>query len=136
MPLTIPLCAEGTDIAFGTTSFDTDLVSLRWTGITRADRRTTHLNSAVVTGSTEFRQDTYKPGCIVNFGEMEIGYFFDPDDDPPIDQPEETITVTWPKTGMTTAGTWAYTGYMNNVDPCAAELDGQLVSTARIKVAS
>lgn len=105
MPVDI---GTGASIAFGTSSFTANMTSITpVSGAERASIQTTHLGTTTA--------HTFVPGDLVNWGECEITFQFDPDDRPPIDDPAETITITFPlSSGGTGAATLAGSGFMTN----------------------
>ena len=116
----------GASIAFATTAFVSEVLSINGSGMSRESIDTTHL------GTTLNR--TFTPGDLVDRGEFEIELHLDPDEAIPIDQPAEVITVTFSKVPAdATAANWVFTGFMTNFD-FAIPLEDKMTATATIKV--
>lgn len=102
------LIGTGAEIAFGTTGWTGEIASFDGPNQERASIDTTHL------GTTSAM--TFTPGTLVNSGEISLTVWYDPDSPPPIAQPPETITITWPlPSGQSTAATSAATGFITSV---------------------
>lgn len=116
----------GIAIAFGTSSFSAELLALNGNDISREDIDTTHM------GTTAYR--TFMPSALVDGGTIEMEFGFDPDEQPPIEAAPETITITFPlPSGMSTAATLAFTGYINSWS-WGAPLEDKMTGTATMKV--
>ena len=62
---------------------------------------------------TEEGWQTFFPGCLKNPGELTIDVIHNPDQEPPIDDDEETVKVSWPvPAGKTNAAKWECKGFM------------------------
>lgn len=126
-------CATGTTITFGTSAFTANLMKVGWKGIKRGSIDTTHMGTAVVSG-TKFGDRTYIPTTLSDPGEIDIEIHFNPDKLPPIDKAAETITVTFPlATGLATAPTWAGTGFMTEFS-FEAPLEDKMTGTGKLKM--
>lgn len=124
--------AMGITAVFGTSSFTSELTDVDWSGITREAIETSHQGTAEA-GAGKFGNKTYIPGDLSDPGELTMTIHFDPDQEPPIDQPAETITLTWPKaSGDTTAATWAASGFITSFD-IGAPLDDKSTATMTVK---
>lgn len=77
----------GITIGFGTSNFTAEIMSVNGSGITRPSIDTSHH------GSTE---RTFIPGDLVDNGTVDVEINFDPDEQPPIDEAPETVTITFP----------------------------------------
>lgn len=116
----------GASIAFATSAFSAELTAINGSGMSRASIDTTHL------GNTPAM--TFQPGDLVDYGEFEIEIHLNPNNQPPIDQPKETVTITFPLfAGDTTPATWAASAFMTNFD-FTIPLEDKMVATATIKV--
>lgn len=110
----------GTTIAFGTSSFDAELLSLNGNDISREDIDVTHM------GSTAYRE--FMPSDLVDGGSIDMEIMFDPDEQPPINAAAETITITFP-TSLASGATFVFTGYVNSWswgDPLEDKMTAQL----------
>lgn len=91
---------HGATIAFGTTGFTAAFRSLGGFDQDRGEHDKSHL------GTTVYRE--IKPGDLIDPGEFEAEFFYNPDVQPPISSPAETITITLAKaissTGTVTNG--------------------------------
>lgn len=124
----------GVTLTFGTTGFTAHLISVTPPSFTRASLETTHHGTSKGTEFTKVAAKTFTPSDLADFGELRIGFRFDKDDVPPIDEPAETVTVTYPLNGDTTAGTWAFSGFMTDYSAGDMPLEGLHEGTATIKV--
>ena len=105
----------GTTIVFATSSFTAELLSVSSSGLTREAYDTTDMST---TGSM-----TKAPKKLIDQGSVEIEFAFDPDAQPPISGPTETITITFPlPDGQTTAATLVGSGFITGFD-WSAELE-------------
>ena len=96
----------GTTIAFGTSSFSADVMSLNGSDITREDIEVTHM------GSTVYRE--FQPSDLADGGSIEMEIGFDPNSQPPILGVAETITITFPiPSGGASGATFIFTGYVS-----------------------
>lgn len=116
----------GTTIAFGTSGFTAEILSLNGNDITREDIDVTHM------GSTGYRE--FMPSDLVDGGSIELELGFDPDSQPPITSAAETVTITFPlPAGGTTPATFVFTGYINAWS-WTAPIDETMTATATVKV--
>jgi len=116
----------GTTIAFGTSSYSTEILSISGNDITREDIDVTHM------GSTNYRE--FIPGDLVDGGTIEMEILLDPDDQPPIAGAAETITITFPiPSGSSNGATLAFTGYINAWS-WTAPLEETMSGTITIKI--
>jgi hypothetical protein len=61
---------------------------------------------------------TAQPSDLKNPGEVSVDIQFNPNTAPPIDQPAESTTITFPiQPGGSTSGTWTGTGFMTDYEP-------------------
>jgi hypothetical protein len=68
------------------------------------------------------------PGTLIDWGEMSVDMILDPGVRPPIDDAEETVTITFPD-----GETWEFTGFMTGYDP-SVPLEDRMTATATVKV--
>jgi hypothetical protein len=75
----------------------------------------------------------FDPSALIDAGGLDIELHFDPDAEPPIDQPKGAITVTFPvPDGSTNGAVWACDGFMTEFE-MDGELDGKLVASVKAK---
>lgn len=124
---------HGTTVVFGTSAFTSDILSVGFPDISRESLPTSHMGTAATT-SGGVGSMTSIPAALVEPGSMELELHFDPDQVPPIDLAQETITVTWPKAAAdSTAANWAFTGHCTNYSP-AAPFDDKMTGSLTVKV--
>lgn len=99
---------DGTTIVFGTSAFAANVDSIRWSGQSRDMIDMSHV--ATTGGMPFLPSDMYDPGTL----QLELHH--DPDVDPPLTGAMETITVTFPLRGGTTAATFVATGAVQSYD--------------------
>lgn len=103
----MPDTGTGTTIAFGTSGFTAEIMSVNGNDISREDIETTHM------GTTNYK--TFIPGDLVDGGTLEVEFSLDPDDQPPVTAAAETITVTFPvPSGLSSGATYVFSGYVNS----------------------
>ena len=125
MPKTIN--AQGTTIAFGTSSFSMNIDSFELPEAQRNSIRTSHLGT---TGA-----HTFMPSKLIDNGELVINGHLDPDIDPPVGAAAETITITFPlESGETTAANWQFSGYMTAYGGTGDGDDDKATARAVVKV--
>lgn len=77
---------------------------------------------------------TFQPSDLVDHGEVEVTIAFDPDQEPPIDQAAETVTITYPiPSGMSSGATWQFSGFMTGATP-TVPFDDKMTMSATLKV--
>lgn len=110
----------GTTIAFGTTSWTSNLKSVTWSGIKRKSLDTSYMGTTQVSGpnttTTGFGSMTFIPSSLSDPGSLKFVVQFNPDKVPLIDSASETVTVTWPKGANTTGAKWAGTGFVTDFE--------------------
>jgi hypothetical protein len=115
----------GTTIAFGTTGFTGHMLSFSPSGRERGEYETTHMGT---TGSK-----TWAPMKLIDEGSLDIEFNFDPDEKPPMDQPSETITITFPiPAGGSTGATMVGSGFLTG-DSWSSELEEKMVGGATLR---
>lgn len=116
----------GTSIVFGTSAFTANIDSIDWSGITREAINASHLGT---TGDHEFI-----PGDLVDNGEIGLEFHFAPNDFPPIDQPAEVVTITFPiPSGGAAGATWAASAFMTDFEINSAT-EEKMTASATLKV--
>ena len=97
----------GTTLTFATSSFTCELLSATIPGATRQAINTSH--AGTTTAHTKI------PSKLIDWGQLEIEFNFDPDDEPPLDGAAETVTITFPTpSGGTSGATIAGSGFFSN----------------------
>lgn len=97
----------GTTVAFGTSSFTAEVLSVNGNDISREDIETTHM------GTTNYR--TFMPSDLVDGGSVDMEIAFDPDSQPPFTAAAETITITFPlPAGQSTPADVEFSGYVSS----------------------
>lgn len=125
--------AMGITAVFGTSSFTSEVTDIDWGGITRNPIDTSHQGIAAA-GAGKFGNKTFIPADLSDPGELTLTLHFDPDQEPPIDQPAETLTLTWPlASGDATAATWAGSVFITSYE-VGAPLDDKMTATMTVKV--
>lgn len=69
------------------------------------------------------------PGKLIGPGQYSVDLLFDPNLLPPISAAAETITVTWPKLAVTTAATWACSGFLSDFSS-SSPMDDKMTAKA------
>lgn len=99
----------GTTITFGTSSFTAEVLNVNGVDVSRQPIDVTHM------GSTGFRE--FIPTRLVDPGGAQVEILFDPNSQPPINQPAETITVTFPvPSGDSSGATLQFSGFVTDWD--------------------
>lgn len=115
----------GTTIGFGTTGFTAEIMNVDGAAMTREVIDTSHM------GSTTWR--TFIPGDLSDPGEVTFEFNFDPDEQPPINAPAETITITFPvPQGMAAGATLVGTGFISSWE-FSDPFEDKMTGTATIK---
>lgn len=116
----------GLTITWESSFFSGVIKSASWGGISR---------KAIDKSSTESPNSwmEFFPGCLKDPGELTVDIIFDPDDEPPISEDAETVTVNWPiPAGMTTGAAWSCSGFMTNYEATGPH-DDMLTAKVTIK---
>lgn len=113
---------HGTTIGFGTSGFAAKLIGVVGPGVERTAIDVTTMDT---TNAME-----YLEAALYDGGEVTLTLQFLGTDDPPYDQPTETITIDWAGAG----GTWAFPGFMTGYTPSAA-INERMTTDVTIKVA-
>ena len=123
----------GTTITFGTSGFTANLMSVRWSGISRAAIDTSHMGTTAA-GANQFGSRTFIPGDLVDPGELALEVQFNPQTNPPIGAAAETITVTFPLVaGDATPASWACSGFVTAFE-ITDPLDDKMMATMTVKL--
>lgn len=96
-------------IAFATTGFTANYTRIGGTGTSRESLEVSHLGTTV--------HKEFQPADLSDPGELTVEFHWDQSAStfPPINSPEETVTVTYPlKSGETTAATLSGTAFLTN----------------------
>jgi hypothetical protein len=72
---------------------------------------------------------TFKPSKLVDEGELKVEMFFDPDEEPPIDDPAEEVTITFPDSGAV----WTFQGFLTNMS-AKIPLGAIMTASATLKI--
>lgn len=101
---TYALEGTGSTIAFSTSSFTSDLITLTLPEVAREVIETTHLGTTVA--------KTFKPAKLVNVGTISCEFDHDPNATALVKRDPETITISYPLlTGQTTPTRLVFTGF-------------------------
>jgi hypothetical protein len=134
MPGTAVDLGTGTSILFGTSAFSAELLSISWTGISREVVDTTPLSITPAAAGT-IGNRRYKGAHAVDPGSLECEFHFNPTLTPPIGEPEEMITITFPLVeGDLTATKWQANGTMTSYEISGIQLDTKMVARSTIKL--
>lgn len=118
--------AVGITIDFADTGFTAQILDVTPPNPSRDSIETSHQ------GTTEAKR--FIPADLYDSGEAGFDFHFDPDTNPPIDQPPEIITMTFPiPDGLSNGATWVFTGFMTDYAP-DAPLNDKMVGSATLKV--
>lgn len=105
----------GTTIAFGTSSWSSRVTTINHENVSREAFDTTYMGTAAP-GANDFGNATFVPSDISDAGEFVIECFLSPQQEPPIDQPAETITLTFPTASGDSTGTiYSFSGFATNL---------------------
>lgn len=134
MPGTAVDLGTGTTMTFGTSGFSSELLSINWTGISREVVDTTPLSITPAAAGT-IGNRRYKAAHAVDPGTLECEFHFNPNDRPPVGEPEELITVQFPLVeGDLTAARWQAQGTMISYEISGIQLDTKMVARSSIKL--
>jgi hypothetical protein len=112
----------GSQISFGTTNFTAEILDITPPQASREAIRTSHMLTP--------GYHTFCPADLVDWGELEFEIHFDPAIEPPINQPAETITITFADSAATT---WSFSGFMTAYH-AKTPLENMMTGTIRVKV--
>lgn len=119
------MVGTGTTIVFGTSGFTAEILSVNGNDVSINAIDASHM------GSSGSREKIF--GTLVDEGEVEFEFAFDPDSQPPIGEAAETITITFPvpeggSTGAKVAGTGKITKWSWS-DPLEEKMTAQATIT-------
>lgn len=115
----------GATVVFGTSAFAAELMSIGLPSISRGSIDTTHL------GTSDAR--THLPVDLIEWGELELEFNFDPNEEPPMSGAAETITITFPTpSGGSSGATIAGSGFMTAF-AITGSLEEKMTATATVK---
>lgn len=124
----MPISDEGShvSISFQTTGFAARLESVDGPHLQREAIKTTHMATV--------GQHIFMPADLSDPGELQLTVHFDPSLTAPIDQPAETILITWPvPLGLTNGATWSASGFVTSYHP-GAQIGQLMTATLGIKL--
>jgi len=107
----------GSSVAFAS-GFLAEILAIDHNGLSREKIPTSHMGTTVA--------HTSRPSDLYESGELVVELAFDPSAAPPIDQPAETVTVTWPD-----GSTEEFEGYLTGFD-ITDPLEDKMTATATI----
>lgn len=120
-----PDLGTGITLNFATSGFTACVTNVSHSGWERA--------AIDVTCMTDTEKQ-FIPGDLVDYGSLSFDIFFDPNDDVPVGQASETITVTFATRGsQTTAANWQFTGFATSFE-WSAPLEDAMTGTLTVKV--
>jgi hypothetical protein len=120
----------GASIAFGTSTYGAQLISLSHSGITRPSIETTHTGVDLTPGTTEVGNATRIPGDIADAGQITAEVYFDPSLTPPLTvTAPEVITITYSiPTAGDSAAAWVGSGFCTEFS-CDAKHEEVMTAT-------
>ena len=114
----------GTTIVFATSAFTAEVTNISSSGITRDSYDTSHLGT---TGSM-----TKAPKKLIDAGSIDLEFKFDPNSQPPISGPTETVTITFPiPTGGAAGATLVGSAFITDWE-WGAELEDEMQASATL----
>ncbi len=124
---TVALEGTGASIAFATSAFAADLISLTLPEKARAEMETTHLGT--------LSAKTYKAAKLKDVGTITCEFDHDPDEIALIEQAEEEITITYPlRPGEATAAKLVFNGFATQEGGEEFKVDTLLRTKVTIRV--
>lgn len=126
----------GAVITFGSPPiFTAQVVDLSISGIARASIPTSHMGT-VAAPPDNFGNMTFLEGSLSDPGEMVMEIHFNPDTEPPIDQPVDVINIDFHIVGTDTENTaWDTNGFATNFD-VGVPLEDKMTGTLTVKFTS
>jgi len=112
--------AVGITIVFADSAFTAEITDVTPPNPSRDSIETSHQ------GTVDAK--SFMPADLYDSGEASFDFHFNPDTDPPVDQPTEAITMTFPS-----GATWVFSGFMTDYAP-DAPLNDKMVGSATLKV--
>jgi len=124
---------DGVTLTGGTSGWSASLTGISQSGISRSAHESTPLTAAAP-GAGTFANRTYVFGDLTDGGTLELEGLFNPDTEPPIDQPAETWTVQFEASGGDATGaSFAFSGGMTDFS-WSGERDGLMSFSSSIKI--
>jgi hypothetical protein len=106
--------------------FFAEILSTSFSGWSRESIDTTH---SLTTGG----KMTFMASDLIDAGGLEVEIAFAPNSRPPIDDPAESCTITFPiPTGGSSAATWVATAFMTNFTP-SIPIDARMTANCTLK---
>ncbi len=112
--------ATGITIVFGTTGFSMEILDVSGPSYSRDPVEVTHQ------GSVDAKEFT--PADLYDGGEVTFDVHYNPDDAIIVDEPTESITITWPA-----GATVVFDGFMTGFEP-TGPLNDKMTASVTIKV--
>ena len=114
----------GATIVFGTSGFTAGITSISSGGVSRDMYDTSTMST---TGGM-----TKSPKKLVDYGTVDIEFKHDPDAQPPVDGPTETVTITFPTpAGGLTGATLVGSAFVSDYS-WSAELEEEMTASATL----
>ncbi len=124
----MPISDEGTGVVmtFGTSAFAAYLASVDGPSMSREAIQTSHMGTTL--------NHIFMPADLVDRGEINVEFHFDPSLTPPIAGAAETVTIRWPTpAGLTNGATWVSSCFMTGYTP-GAQIGELMTASATLKV--
>ena len=123
----------GAVVTFATSGFTAQLVNLTINGIARTSVPTSHMGTVAAPENT-FGNMTFMPGDLSDPGELVMEVHFNPDTEPPIDQPAEVINIDFHIVGDDQENTaWDTNGFVTNYE-VGTPLEDKMTATLTVKL--
>lgn len=114
-------------IVFGTSSFAADYTMIGGVEQSRPSLETSHL------GTSNYA--TFMPGDLVDSGELECEFHYNPNNQPPITGAAETITITFPvPSGLSNGATAVFSAFVMNWKSADLENNEIMSATVTLKI--
>ena len=115
----------GTQVTFATSGFAAELLSVNGQDIARDEIETSHM------GTVGYK--TFMPADLIDPGAVDLEFAFDPDERPPVEQPPEQITITFPvPPGKSNGARVQGIGFISQWS-WGAEVGAKMTGSAKIK---
>ncbi len=114
-------------IVFGTSGFSADYEMIGGIEATRPSIPTSHLGTQT--------NETFMPGDLVDNGEIECEFQFNPNTQPPISGAAETVTVTFPvPSGLSNGATAAFSAFVRRWKSADLQNNEKMMASVTLKV--
>lgn len=124
--------ATGITVVFATSAFTARIMDVNPSGISRESHDISHQGTSQP-GVGKFGAREFLPADLSDPGELGLEIQFNADTVPPIDDPAELVTITWPLSpGDATAPIWAGQAFFTDYSPGAA-LDQIMTASVTLK---